>query len=36
MDCFGRYRMIADFNMINNILNDTNENEYIIKTDRKE
>ena len=36
MDCFGRYRMIAYFNMIDNILNDTNENEDIIISESKE
>ena len=36
MDCFGRYRMIAFFNMIDNILNDTNENEDIIISESKE
>ena len=28
MDGFGLSKTITDFNMINNILNDTNENEY--------
>ena len=36
MDCYGRYKTIADFNMTNNILNDTNENEYIIISESKE
>ena len=35
MDCFERYKTIADFNMINYNLNDTNKNEYIIISESK-